>query len=88
MRWPMAAKSNKDGVQLGAETQVWDEEGCRSRFAATDVGEGRHDVFAAPLKRHLRSRHLHMIAIGGMSRFDNQANARLMSSQELLDPVC
>ncbi|RLL94353.1 hypothetical protein CFD26_102214 [Aspergillus turcosus] len=66
MRQPMAAKSNKDGVTFGTGTQIWDEEGCQSRFAGNHVGKGPNDVFAAPLKRHLRSRHLHMIAIGGI----------------------
>lgn len=82
----MAAKSNKDGVTFGTGTQIWDEEGCQSRFAGNHVGKGPNGVFAAPLKRHLRSRHLHMIAIGGVSRFDVQENVRLTSGQELSDP--
>jgi hypothetical protein len=84
----MAAKSSKDEVTLGTETQIWDEPGCQSGLVGNNVGQGPEDVFAAPLKRHLRSRHLQMIAIGGASRFDVQLIVRLTSGQELLDPVC
>ncbi|EAW13483.1 amino acid permease [Aspergillus clavatus NRRL 1] len=62
----MATEFSKDGATYGIGKQLSDEETPPRRVATNQTEEGTGDVCAAPLKRQLRSRHLHMIAIGGI----------------------
>ncbi|KAL2000479.1 hypothetical protein VTN02DRAFT_3029 [Thermoascus thermophilus] len=65
----MATRSGKDGVVVDAHVVADDakiQEDGTAGVAADDEGRSTTDAYVAPLHRKLRSRHLQMIAIGGI----------------------